>query len=114
MQVRLLHVRRMWHRVVVHFEFEAEIWRWLAREELWTFVTVPAEASADITEVVDGMTGGFGSVRVDVQIGDTRWRTSIFPDSGGTFSLPIKKSVRKAESLELGDLVTVRIELVDF
>jgi hypothetical protein len=99
----------------VHFEFEAELWRWQARQSaLWTFVSVPAEASADILEVVDGMTGGFGSVRVDVRVGKTRWRTSIFPDSGGSFALPIKKAVRVAESLELGDVVSVQIELVDF
>lgn len=99
----------------MHFSFDAELWRWQARQsELWTFVSVPAEASADIREVVDGMTGGFGSVRVDVRVGGSRWRTSIFPDSGGSFALPIKKAVRVAESLELGDLVPVEIELVDF
>ncbi len=34
---------------VVHFEFEAEIWRWQARnDDGWLFVRVPEELSAEI------------------------------------------------------------------
>lgn len=55
---------------------------------------------------------GFGSARVEVEIGDTRWKTSVFPhkESGG-WILPIKAAVRKAEELAEGDAVTVTVSL---
>jgi hypothetical protein len=40
--------------------------------------------------------------------------TSIFPGSGGgTYVLPIKRAVRKAEALDVGDIATVTVELID-
>ena len=54
--------------------------------------------------------GGFGSIRVDVQVGDTGWSTSLFPDRrAGSFVLPMKRAVREAESLEIGDTVAVTL-----
>jgi hypothetical protein len=47
-------------------------------------------------------------VPVSVRIGDTAWRTSLFPKDGG-YLLPLRDSVRKRESLELGDVVSVRL-----
>ena len=100
----------------MNYVFDAELWRWAARTtELWTFVSVPAEASDEIREVVGDLTNGFGSVRVEVTIGTSTWRTSIFPgEAGGQYSLPIKKKIRDAEGIALGDGVSVELELVDF
>jgi hypothetical protein len=57
---------------------------------------------------------GFGSLRVEVRIGATTWRTSIFPSSSaGTFVLPVKKAVRRAQGLEVGQRATVHLRLVD-
>jgi hypothetical protein len=53
-------------------------------------------------------------VRVRVTVGGSTWATSIFPGSGGgTYALPIKRAVRKAEALEVGDIATVTVELID-
>jgi hypothetical protein len=96
--------------------FEAELWLWDARQaDSWTFVSLPAEMSAEIRDLVGGTARrGFGSVRVQVTIGGSTWLTSIFPDSGsGGYSLPIKKAVRRAEALEVGHLAAVTVELVD-
>lgn len=76
---------------------------------------LPAESSEDIRELVGGARRGFGSVRVRVTVGGTTWSTSIFPDSTqGCYVLPVKRAVRKAESLEVGDVAAVTVELVDF
>ncbi len=89
------------------FTFQAELW--LHNAGTWVFVTVPEDESDEIHEVAPHP-GGFGSVRVEVQIGDTTWRTSVFPDSKiGCFVLPIKKAVRKAEGIDIGD--TAELEL---
>ncbi len=99
----------------MRYVFDAELYRWTARRELWTFVDVPADAGAEIREVVGDLAGGWGSVRVDARIGRTTFRTSIFPGDGTTYVLPVKRAVREAERLELGTRITgVEIDLVDF
>jgi Domain of unknown function (DUF1905) len=95
--------------------FDAELWIWDARRaESWTFVSLPADVSEQIRELADGPRRGFGSLRVRVTVGGTTWTTSIFPDGArGGYALPIKRAVRKAESLDAGDIATVTLELID-
>ena len=95
--------------------FDAELWVWDARrDESWTFVSLPVEASEEIRDLTGGQRRGFGSVRVRVTVGGSRWATSIFPDGKrGCYVLPIKRAVRKAEDLDEGDTATVTVELVD-
>lgn len=92
--------------------FTAEVWRW--RDGSWRFVTVPADVSDEVDEVVGDATGGFGSVRVEVTVGGSVWRTSLFPSTQeGAYVLPVKKAVRAAEGLTDGEAAEVRIRLVD-
>ena len=98
-------------------EFEAELWLWSAKDgnsDSWVFVTVPEEVSDEIRDL-GGPPRGFGSVRVEVKIGATTWRTSVFPNSeqAGTFALPLKKAVRRAEALEVGDTASVSLRVLD-
>jgi hypothetical protein len=64
-----------------------------------------------------GKRRGFGSVKVEVRIGGSRWKTSLFPRKGGDGSnggwfLPVKKPVRLAEHLIEGDEVEVELNLL--
>ena len=94
--------------------FDAELWIWDARRsDNWAFVSLPAEASEDIRELATGSRRGFGSVRVQVTVGGSTWTTSIFPDSARGYVLPIKRAVRDAEGLDVGDLVSVTAALID-
>jgi Domain of unknown function (DUF1905) len=94
-------------------EFESEVFRWDARTDSdWYLTSVPAELSADIREIPRPRRG-FGSVRVRVRVGTSEWSTSIFPSSDGTYALPLKKAVMRAESLEEGAPLTVRLEVLD-
>jgi Domain of unknown function (DUF1905) len=101
--------------VPVETEFEAELWVWAARrDESWVFVSLPVEASEHIRQLTAGRRRGFGSVRVRATVGASTWQTSIFPDSSrNAYVLPVKKSVRRAERLDEGDVTSVRVELVD-
>lgn len=95
--------------------FDAELWEWDARRaDSWVFVSLPAEASEDVRELADGPRRGFGSVRVQVTVGGSTWKTSIFPDSSRGYVLPLKRAVRRAEGLDTGDIATVTVELLDF
>ncbi len=95
------------------YEFRAALWPWESRRDLWTFVTLPDDASDEIAAVTDGSARGFGAVRVEAWIGAVRWRTSVFPQqTGGSYVLPVKRSVRDANRLEVGDEVSVRLEVL--
>ncbi|MET0725292.1 MAG: DUF1905 domain-containing protein [Leifsonia sp.] len=94
----------------MRFTFTADLWEWQAQAN-WYFVSVPEEMGADIAEV-PRMTRGFGAVKVQARIGGSAWSTSIFP-SGGTYVLPIKKAVRRAEGIEPDSAVTVDLEVLD-
>lgn len=97
----------------VLFTFDAELWIWDARrDESWTFVSLPADASEVIGDVAAGPRRGFGAVKVRARLGATTWTTSIFPDSERGYVLPVKKAVRKAEAVEAGDTATVTVELI--
>ena len=58
-----------------------------------------------------GKRRGFGSVKVTVTLGESRWQTSLFPNKDGSWFLPIKKPVRVAEGLLEGEEVEVELEL---
>jgi len=45
-----------------------------------------------------------------VRIGGTEWKTALWPKDG-RYIIPIKDLVRKAEKLELGDVITLRLEV---
>jgi hypothetical protein len=95
------------------YEFRARLWPWESRRDLWTFVTLPEDAADEIAAVTDTAARGFGAVRVEARIGAVEWRTSIFPQgAGGSYVLPVKRSVRTANALEVGDEVSVRLRVL--
>jgi uncharacterized protein DUF1905 len=59
-----------------------------------------------------GRRRGFGSVKVEAAIGASRWSTSVFPQKGGGWFLPVRKAICRAEDIAAGDEVAVRLELL--
>ena len=98
----------------VSYDFTAELWRHEG-ETAWYFVTLPHDVADDIeARQADGPRRGFGSVRVEVTLGRSTWRTSVFPDTKRqSYLLPVKAVVRRAEALDDGDRVAVRLRVVD-
>lgn len=92
--------------------FEGELWPHQVGEQ-WVFVSLPDDESERIRELPREPRPGFGALKVSVTIGATIWLTSIFPQGGGgPYILPIKKAVRAAEGLEVGDVARVELDLV--
>ena len=91
----------------MNIEFTGIIWFWRGPAP-WFFVTVPADQSRELKAISNWVTYGWGVIPVHVQIGNTGWQTSLFPKDD-RYLVPIKASVRKAENLEEGDYVTVRL-----
>lgn len=93
--------------------FSAELWEHDG-PAAWYFVDLPDGLADDIEAEHGHRAAGFGSIRVEVTIGATTWRTSIFPDSKRrTYILPVKKEVRRAEDLAAGSPVEVGLTIVD-
>ena len=90
-------------------EFDGKIWYWRGPSPFF-FVTVPAKPSRDLKVISGLVTYGWGVIPVHVRIGKTEFTTSLFPKDG-RYIVPIKAIVRKAENLEEGDKVTVRLEI---
>jgi hypothetical protein len=76
----------------------------------WFFVTVPEEESHELKAISGFVTYGWGVIPVQVRIGKTEWQTSLFPKDD-RYLVPIKARVRKAEQLEEGDTVTIRLDV---
>lgn len=94
------------------YRFTAELWLWEAVQSAWHFVSLPEDVADEIEERYGSTAAGFGSVPVEVRIGKTAWKTSIFPDSKrATYVLPIKKQVRTAEKLAAGGSARVEITI---
>jgi hypothetical protein len=95
------------------FSFEAEVWEHDG-PAAWFFLSLPEAIADEVEDMAGHRAAGFGSLRVEVTIGRTRWRTSIFPDTKrATYVLPVKKAVRVAEGLDAGSLADVELSLLD-
>lgn len=98
---------------VVTYRFRAELWEYQGQNS-WFFISLPFDESDEIDELTRSTQRGFGSVRVSATIGRTSWNTSIFPDAKAkTYVLPIKKAVRTAEKIGVGNTFNVELTLVD-
>ncbi|MCW3816352.1 DUF1905 domain-containing protein [Micromonospora sp. DR5-3] len=88
-------------------EFSGELWFWRGPAP-WHFVTVPDEQCGELEAASPSVTYGWGMIPVAARVGATGWRTSLFPKDG-RYLVPVKASVRKAEGIEVGEVVTVRL-----
>lgn len=85
-------------------KFDGAIWFWRGPAP-WFFVTMPESQSRELKAISNVVTYGWGVIPVQVHIGSTVWKTSLFPKDN-LYLVPIRASVRKAEHLEEGDTVT--------
>ena len=77
----------------------------------WYFLTIDG-AVADAIRASATNAAAWGSVYVEATIGDTGWRTSLFPSKqAGGWLLPLKAAVRKAEKIAEGSEVEVTLTL---
>ena len=90
-------------------EFRGEVFEWRGPAP-HHFVRVPEDESAEIDEVKTAVTYGWGVIPVEVRMGSTTWSTSLFPKDGG-YLVPLRLDARRAEDVELGDVVDLTLTL---
>ena len=93
----------------MNIEFKGEIIYWRGPAP-YLFVAVPEEQSRDLKAISTMVTYGWGVIPVHVRIGETEWKTSLFPKEG-RYLVPIRMSVQKSENLKVGDNVVLQLEL---
>jgi hypothetical protein len=77
----------------------------------WYFLTIDG-ACADAIREQAANTAAWGSLRVEVTIGRTTWRTSLFPSKAhGGWLLPLKAAVRKSEKISAGSEIEAALAL---
>lgn len=74
------------------------------------FVPLPA-TDAELVDAVKADVAYWGVVPVRAWIGGTTFTTAMFPREG-TWFMPVKDAVRRAEHITLGDAVAVRLRVV--
>jgi hypothetical protein len=91
----------------MELQFGSEVWYWRGPSP-YHFVTVPEDECHLLAEVAPAVSYGWGMIPVVARTGGTRWTTSLFPKDGG-YIVPIKDAVRKTESIDVGDVVTIEL-----
>ncbi len=96
--------------MALELTFDGELWH-SDGPGGWHFLTLPLPVADEIRDQAPAGRG-FGSRRVTATLGGSTWSTSVFPDArSGSFLLPVKQAVRRANDVEAGDVVRVVLRL---
>lgn len=88
-------------------DFTAEVWHWRGPAP-HHFVALPPDEADAVAALADAVSYGWGMIPVLATVGTSTWRTSLFPKDG-TYVLPLRASVRQANSIALGDTLAVHL-----
>ncbi len=93
----------------IELAFIGELWYWRGPAP-YHFISVPPDGVQAIRAVAAAVTYGWGMIPAEVRIGESSWKTALWPKNGG-YVIPIKDRYRKAEQLVLGDTVAVDLAI---
>ncbi|MEM1050763.1 MAG: DUF1905 domain-containing protein [Pseudomonadota bacterium] len=90
--------------------------RWQGEKATYHLVSFAGDAAEALTgyafiqKLEMGRSRGFGSLKVMAQIGETSWKTSVFPQGKQSeWILLVSKKVMKVENLAPGDQIPVTV-----
>jgi hypothetical protein len=90
------------------FQFEGPVVEWRGPAP-FSFVAIPVEESAEIKFAAKGLEY-WGQVPVLARIGETEFRTALFP-RGDRYFLPLRDAVRSSAGIELDQVVAVSLSV---
>jgi len=93
-------------RLKSKYTFNAKVFTYTVEATSWYFVSLPREDSQTIKAGVTKKVG-FQFVPVEVTLGKTTWRTTLFPTKEGSYLLALKKDVRIREDIHVGETVKI-------
>ncbi|MDO9367117.1 MAG: DUF1905 domain-containing protein [Sphingopyxis sp.] len=89
--------------------FESVIIEWRGPAP-FLFAPVPEHLVGEIRHAGLSESYGWGVVPVVARVGDSEFTTSLFPRDG-TYLLPVKVAVQRAEGVGLGDRIAVSMRI---
>ena len=93
----------------MEFSFSGTVWEWRGPAPYHS-VSIPLEIANEIKQLASAVTYGWGMIPVSGKIGATTFNTSLWAKNG-TYAVPLKDAVRKAEGISIGDMVSVKFAL---
>ena len=93
------------------YSIKAKVWLYQGKDA-WHFVSIPKKITQEIDYYFAHLKRGWGSLPVNVILGKTTWKTSIFPDKKtGMYLLPLKAEVRKKGDVKEGSVISFTLEI---
>jgi len=89
------------------FEFESIVIFWHGPSPYY-FAAVPSEINDTIKELSHELSYGWGCIPVNVQIGNTKWKTSLMPKNG-IYLVPIKLIIQKELNISINSIVNINL-----
>ncbi len=89
--------------------FTAEVIYWRGPSPFF-FLRVPEKDVLTINKIAKQVSYGWGVIPSDVTIGSTEFYTALIPKDG-SYLVPLKKVVREATKVDLGNKVKVEIRI---
>lgn len=89
------------------FEFESEVIEWRGPAPFY-FATTSDAITHEIETSAGHLSYGWGCIPVDITVGNTTLYTALIPREG-TYYVPLKVALRKAEAIELGDRLQIKL-----
>jgi hypothetical protein len=93
----------------MEFEFSSTLIEWRGPAP-FVFAPVPPEVAEEIKSIASRVTYGWGVIPVTLTLGETKVTTSLFPRQG-SYLVPIKTVVQRAEGVTIGDEVSVKLTI---
>lgn len=95
--------------------FVAPVVRWKLEAATWWLAFLPRDAADEVRFAVGAMPKNrIGSWKVEARLGESVWRTSIFPNKDTqSYLLPVKGAIRKAENVQESDELSFQITLLE-
>lgn len=94
------------------YKVRSKVWIYPG-QAAWHFITIPKGAAKDIEKEYGNKKRGWNSLPVEVLVGSTKWRTSIFADkTSGSFLLPLKQKIREKEEIIEGKTIDLKIKIM--
>ncbi|MEK9174164.1 MAG: DUF1905 domain-containing protein [Patescibacteria group bacterium] len=93
------------------YSFKAKVFVYTVEPASWYFVSVDKKMSAEI-KALKTKKVGFSFIPVEVTLGKTIWKTTLFPTKEGSYLLALKKDVRIREDIHAGEEIKVSFRLV--
>ncbi|MFK7866165.1 MAG: DUF1905 domain-containing protein [Alphaproteobacteria bacterium] len=99
-------------------EFTAPLLLYKTAKTAWHYISIPPN-EADLIRfwaqsiAAERKKRGFGALKIEAYLKEQQWKTSLFPDKeNNSYILPIRADIRKAAKLNLGDDLTLRVDLI--